>query len=52
MDNNNIPLVLTRLLYTADDPQATLPVIRRVIEVLELAMAEADGLEGIHLLAH
>ena len=44
--------VLAALLSGADDPRATLAEISRVVEVLEQAIAEADGLDGIHLLTH
>ena len=37
------PLLLTRLLYESDDPQATLAEITRVVEVLEAALTEAEN---------
>lgn len=52
INNDRIPLLLIRLQYEADDPQTTLAEIRRMIEVLELAIAEADGLDGNHLMTH
>jgi hypothetical protein len=42
MNNHHIPLLLTRLLYESDDPQATLEEIRRVVEVLERALNEKE----------
>jgi len=42
MQDHIVPMLLTRLLYESEDPQATLAEIKRVLGTLEMALDEIE----------